>query len=890
MPGLRFRKLDLHVHTPASRCYLHKDHKPAEIIQAAIDQELDGIAVVDHNTAEWIDEMKRAAQGTDLVVFPGVELSMSGGYHVVALFDPVASQKHVEGLLGAVRIKPEEFGNHDTLCTMSVEDVMTTIHKRDGLAILAHIDRPKGAFAQLSELRDEGRVGVPLPCRSLFNDEKYDAVECVDGCYPDGFDEAHHLTRSPAFYQASDNPAPGNPTRHSLEGIGQLHSWFKLDEINLEGLRQCFADPEVRIQQMCDYEPILYPKVVEMEVSGSGFLGSQTIGFHDGLNSIIGGKGVGKSLAIEFLRFGLGQPSTNTALASDHLSKIEDRLQEGNYVRLICQSADGGRYEVTRRFLGTTKTDRGDLIEDDCTCRNLDTGESYHGDIPTLFPILGYSQTEVIKIAEDPDAQLELIDRFLDTRTHEQRISEARRSLSDNDIELANAIRAKDDLEQKERDIATFDEQLRAINRSLSDPLFKEMQMAESKKSAFEGIARFVEGMIDDVSSWKEKTQGLSLSELPESMESDSDLAARQNDAEDARAKLQKALQTSKEDLQASLKSINDAEEAWLPEHEGIAAKYANLLEKLGGNKQAQERKRQRLQEQIAELQTDADQLRQRVTSLPEIEKDRQQVLNALEAVYRQKYELRKAKYDQFAALSEGRLELVLDHAVDRKRYEKALTQLLRGGGNALSTGDRRKIAANVMPRRLVNLVLDRDVAKLTEEAEITTTWASRAIEKLWSHDPFSDVLALQHDCFPADRPSIRFQKENGKYEDLSKLSVGQKCTALLIIALCDGTMPVIIDQPEDALDIVSVWEDIAQKLRRGKNSRQFILTTHNSSVAVAADSDQFIVLKADANRGGVVEVGAIDRSGVRAAVIAHLEGGDVPYLLRHRKYRIKTL
>jgi ABC-type cobalamin/Fe3+-siderophores transport system ATPase subunit len=139
--------------------------------------------------------------------------------------------------------------------------------------------------------------------------------------------------------------------------------------------------------------------------------------------------------------------------------------------------------------------------------------------------------------------------------------------------------------------------------------------------------------------------------------------------------------------------------------------------------------------------------------------------------------------------------------------------------------------------------------------------------------------------AFPHDHA----RKHGGRYDELSELSVGQKCTALLIIALCDGTMPVIIDQPEDALDIVSVWEDVAKKLRRGKETRQFILTTHNASVAVGADSDQFIVLKAGANEGRVAAAGAIDRPEVREAVIQHLEGGPEPYELRQRKYNIAT-
>jgi Fe-S cluster assembly ATPase SufC len=100
--------------------------------------------------------------------------------------------------------------------------------------------------------------------------------------------------------------------------------------------------------------------------------------------------------------------------------------------------------------------------------------------------------------------------------------------------------------------------------------------------------------------------------------------------------------------------------------------------------------------------------------------------------------------------------------------------------------------------------------------------------------------------------------------------------------------MPVLIDQPEDALDIVSVWEDISKKLRKGKNARQFILTTHNSSIAVSADSDQFVILEeAGGDHGKVIAAGAIDRPEVRKAVIKRLEGGEKPYNLRSRKYNI---
>lgn len=89
--GLRFRKLDLHVHTPASKCYQDDTHTPEDIVRAALEQGLDGIAITDHNTALWVDDVKAVAaeiggKGKTLTVFPGVEISTHEGYHVIAQF------------------------------------------------------------------------------------------------------------------------------------------------------------------------------------------------------------------------------------------------------------------------------------------------------------------------------------------------------------------------------------------------------------------------------------------------------------------------------------------------------------------------------------------------------------------------------------------------------------------------------------------------------------------------------------------------------------------------------------------------------------------------------------------------------------------------------------
>jgi predicted nucleic acid-binding Zn-ribbon protein len=417
--------------------------------------------------------------------------------------------------------------------------------------------------------------------------------------------------------------------------------------------------------------------------------------------------------------------------------------------------------------------------------------------------------------------------------------------------------------------------------------VFDAWQAVETKKRALEARQTYVRGLATEVRRWQSKMASLNAEAMPESLAQDAELKEVQTTAEGARTRVLGSLKSLLVDLAADNQVIEAALNTWMPTFTKVKEEYDTLLATIGGDRASKEAERKRLQDEKEDLEDEAKGFRELTQALPELLKTRSQLLDELERAYRGFYDVRKAKFDQLTTLSDGKLQLILDHAVDRQSYEEKLSDLVKGGPNAPSVADRRQIVKGVAPRRFVELVLNQDAHRLATEAEITDLWADRTIEKLWSYPDLSEVLALQHNCYPADVPTIKFRKEGNQYGPLNELSVGQKCTALLIIALCDGTMPIVIDQPEDALDVISVWEDIAKKLRRGKNSRQFILTTHDSTVAVSADSDQFIVLRAGATSGQVVFAGAIDREDVREAVIRHLEGGPEPYKLRSRKYNM---
>jgi predicted ATP-dependent endonuclease of OLD family len=92
------------------------------------------------------------------------------------------------------------------------------------------------------------------------------------------------------------------------------------------------------------------------------------------------------------------------------------------------------------------------------------------------------------------------------------------------------------------------------------------------------------------------------------------------------------------------------------------------------------------------------------------------------------------------------------------------------------------------------------------------------------------------------------------------RLAHGQKCTAILIIALADGNDPLIIDQPEDALHAPWIGEYLVAKLRDLRGGRQYIFATRSPGLVVSADAEMIITLTSDAKSGVVEATGSLER------------------------------
>ncbi len=166
---IRHFRCDLHVHTCLSPC-AELDMYPQAIVEKALAEKIDILAICDHNSSENAEFVIQAAKGKPLLVMPGMEITSSEEVHVLAVFHLLTDLKNMqkiiykhlagmnrEEIFGCQAIvnaddQVEGFNDHFLLgaTSLSLTEIIEHIHRNNGLAIAAHIDRESfGVLGQL---------------------------------------------------------------------------------------------------------------------------------------------------------------------------------------------------------------------------------------------------------------------------------------------------------------------------------------------------------------------------------------------------------------------------------------------------------------------------------------------------------------------------------------------------------------------------------------------------------------------------------------------------------------------------------------------------------------------------------------------------------------------
>jgi len=256
---MEFYKMDLHVHTPASKCYKgsKNDEEYFEILKNAHKQNLDIIAITDHNSiagyerlmelrseienrlnilSEYKDsatkindalaEYKEKLDLFDkLLILPGVEVTLNPGVHMLV----IAPQKKVSvlsELLDSVGyITGKRGADCDVAIDVDIKNFLSSTLLSELMVIAPHIDSDKGIYNSLSgQFRGEimrSEVIAAFSCNALSQKEKILSLMKGDVNYKRSF--------LPAFVNCSD--------AHSAEDVGTKFSYIKLSTLSYEAIR-----------------------------------------------------------------------------------------------------------------------------------------------------------------------------------------------------------------------------------------------------------------------------------------------------------------------------------------------------------------------------------------------------------------------------------------------------------------------------------------------------------------------------------------------------------------------------------------------------------------------------------------------------------------------------
>lgn len=450
--GNQWFKCDLHLHTPASKCFQDTSVTPQQWAQKALDEGLHCVAVTDHNTGEMIDDIKAAAVGTRLIVFPGVEITCdTSKVHLLILFDVDKTSNDINDFLIRCEIDRAAFADQLASTTMTIFQIAEKAHEHGAIVIPAHIDEYNGlgsisndnlkSFFELPYINAVQVVHEQFTQSSLQTNNN-EALKTYLNDYYSNPGTAIDYTKMADWYRPvkialekkvaittfSDNPHEPKNSKHGIDGIGKRFTWIKMDERpSLEGLRQAFLLPEFRVMndfvspQLPYKTPDLWIKSISITNTTITDDNPLVIDFSPQLTTIIGGRGSGKSSILRFIR-GLFNRTADLKelpeIISDHnefYKNHDQKTQKGVLKTTSIIQIEFVRNKILHKIIASgiaSSANQTVLIQKHDALTDSWVAEGAEGYID-FFQYEQYSQKQIYEIAQEPNSLRERIDKSI---------------------------------------------------------------------------------------------------------------------------------------------------------------------------------------------------------------------------------------------------------------------------------------------------------------------------------------------------------------------------------------------------------------------------------------------------------------------------------------------
>lgn len=887
-PGATFLRADLHIHSyGASADVTDEGMTVAGIVATAKERGLDLVAITDHNSIDSVAALLAAVEAeNDLVAFAGVEITTGQG-HVLVYF-AAEDFEAFERWFGKLEFKEDE-ASGDRYVLTQIHELMEEVKEAGGVAIPAHIGRETTGF--------EARVSPQVK----------EAVICSPALAAVEVDDASEAE----WYSAGESGVEAEPRRellrkreqalgeggrrlakllfsdaHSLERIGldregrERVTRVKMSEPSFASFKTALADPDARIKLEAKV-PSTYPQLIGVRLQG-GFLDGAEIAFSANLTCLIGGRGAGKSTALE---------SVDAACRSE----IGDFDQAGNSpdtVQLLYRDEFGALHYLKRDSSKMTY--------------ELSDG----GATETSIEIEGYGQDRVASIIrgypEEPRPLLAFLDQFAVLDEVEEKLGELAELLRAN----AAAIKPLAGAAKRQQDAEKELEKTRLKLKALEESNLKEALEWRRKLHAERRLRGGLEARLDEI---ERAIESLDLSLDTAQMASQAEVDLQNTPSaellnggagEEGLIAALAAFGVELGSLRAEMKTklaerrgeLDERLASWKTREQAIEAKVQAVLEKLrakGVEPKLAEMNRLTTAE-TAQLKTIAE-AKAQSEELAKKTADRKGLLKEYEGAQVRRGQLRSAAMASLTEKLNGAFE---DFQVKLDFRQGSLVDDYAGwvrqqiGNQFFQNARLWQLCEAISPIELAAAVRGNHLARLAALTDregdtffANTESVSQFIgalggEKIWSLEELTrdDTPEITMTTFGEEVRTVRFES----------LSFGQKASILLGALLYSAEQtPLIIDQPEDHLDSQFIARTVVRVLRDVKESRQVIMATHNANITVLGDAEQIVPLQGWEGKGVIRqdEVGSVDAVKTRARACEILEGGETAYRRRGEMY-----
>ena len=897
-PGSRWWRVDLHAHSPVSFDFEGSLDQDDQVwlrwITAARDAGIHAIAITDHNTAEAINHLQNTVRGNKdaPTLFPGVELTAVDGTHLLALLDPGRTQEHVDDLLSTVEIPVDQRGQRGAYSALSVVQILERCSDR-ALVVGAHVNGKHGLLSM------DGQQRLSVLRHPCLVAAEVDPDQHLDEHWIDGSRPEVGRRISPVWF--SDG--------HSFDTLGQRFTWAKMTRPDLEGLRLALLDGSASLKpatQADAEDPNTHADLAieSITVHKGKFMGRpspMTVRFNPWLNTIIGGRGTGKSTLVDFCRQTLRRESELDGRESDEegsLRNLYDRRMRVPAVR----GSEGLLTPQTRIELVYRKSgDRFVLSwsqQGDAQSIAVLEGEtriSQEGNIRERFPVRIYSQKQLFALAQEPNSLLDVIDDSGTVRKAELERSlkqlEARYlSLS---AQSRSASRQADDLPDRRASLADVQRKLDILQESGHAQVLSAYRIRHQQDETWQEILRQASQVVASVGRSTEELSVADLSVPPDSEDNQPHSSLRRAHAalKQAVSDLKHGIHQRVEVAQRSIESVRKGPDAslWREALSASESQYREAVAELAEQGISNPNEYSDLLQQATTLRREIETLENERALAERLEDEAETVLDAYRRTRENLSDRRKAFVGE---VSSETIQVRLGLLANCNDLTDELGKTL---GIDRFEADREAIAQRIAPaqdRPWDWARIDQEVKRirqfLTGELVSWDTQDGRFNTALKRVQPEQiDRLALY---VPEDAVTVRFRDHEGQdWRFLAQGSPGQQTAALLAFVLGYGTEPIILDQPEDDLDNTLIYELLVKRLRETKLNRQVIVVTHNPNIVVHGDAELVLSLEAAAGQSHIACRGGLQERSVRDEICRVMEGGREAFESRYQRIMSTT-